>query len=387
MSENERLRINIQPVLSETEKLEIKNTRKYMIDMLMVLLAPMAMSFYYYGLRAVLLVLYAVLSALICEFLASKIYKFRASYSDLSSIVTAISIAMCIPASSAWWVPVLITVFALAVVKFPFGNSRSLMFLPSAAGLAFLIVCNPASMFSYPVIPTTADKFAQLSSSNAALGNSIAYMLSQGNSIGINIISYIDIAVGNVSGPMGTTCAVAIIGGLLYLLIRRPRTAMMSFVYLGTCAVYAFLFPRITTGRGISIIMELCSGLTGFAALLFVTNETLAPKRTNARVLYAVLMGLITMILRTFGSIEDSTVFAVLIANAFACTLDQKLPITKREQLLLDKKKEAEAMSTDKPVDTDEQSQIVAQKVMEIINNSEEMQESAEDENGGGENE
>ena len=387
MSENERLRINIQPVLSETEKLEIKNTRKYMIDMLMVLLAPMAMSFYYYGLRAVLLVLYAVLSALICEFLSSKIYKFRASYSDLSSIVTAISIAMCIPASSAWWVPVLITVFALAVVKFPFGNTRSLMFLPSAAGIAFLTVCNSASMFSYPVIPTTADKFAQLSSSNAALGNSIAYMLSQGNSIGINIISYIDIAVGNVSGPMGTTCAVAIIGGLLYLLIRRPRTAMMSFVYLGTCAVYAFLFPRITTGRGISIIMELCSGLTGFAALLFVTNETLAPKRTNARVLYAVLMGLITMILRTFGSIEDSTVFAVLIANAFACTLDQKLPITKREQLLLDKKKEAEAMSTDKPIDTDEQSQIVAQKVMEIINNSEETQESAEDENGGIENE
>lgn len=387
MSENERLRINIQPVLSETEKLEIKNTRKYMIDMLMVLLAPMAMSFYYYGLRAVLLVLYAVLSALICEFLSSKIYKFRASYSDLSSIVTAISIAMCIPASSAWWVPVLITVFALAVVKFPFGNSRSLMFLPSASGIAFLTVCNSASMFSYPVIPTTADKFAQLSSTNAALGNSIAYMLSQGNSIGINIISYIDIAVGNVSGPMGTTCAVAIIGGLLYLLIRRPRTAMMSFVYLGTCAVYAFLFPRITTGRGISIIMELCSGLTGFAALLFVTNETLAPKRTNARVLYAVLMGLMTMILRTFGSIEDSTVFAVLIANAFACTLDQKLPITKREQLLLDKKKEAEAMSTDKPIDTDEQSQIVAQKVMEIINNSEETQESAEDENGGVENE
>lgn len=387
MSEREQLRINLQPELSETEKLEIKNTRKYMIDMLLVLFAPMVMSFYYYGLRAVLLVLYSVISALVCEFLASKIYKFRANYSDLSSIVTAISIAMCIPASSPWWVPVLLTVFALAVVKFPFGNSRSLMFLPSAAGLAFLIVCNSARMFSYPIIPTQADKFAQLSSANATLGNSIAYMLSQGNSIGINIISYIDIAVGNVSGPMGTTCAVAIIGGLLYLLVRRPRTAMMSFVYLGTCAVYAFLFPRITTGRGISIIMELCSGLTGFAALLFVTNETLAPKRTNARVLYAVLMGLITMILRTFGSIEDSTVFAVLITNAFACTLDQRLPITKREKLLLDRKKEAEAMSTDKPVDTDEQSQIVAQKVMEIINNSEETQKDAEDENGGGENE
>lgn len=387
MSEREQLRINLQPELSETEKLEIKNTRKYMIDMLLVLFAPMAMSFYYYGLRAVLLVLYSVISALVCEFLASKIYKFRANYSDLSSIVTAISIAMCIPASSPWWVPVLLTVFALAVVKFPFGNSRSLMFLPSAAGLAFFIVCNSERMFSYPIIPTQADKFAQLSSANATLGNSIAYMLSQGNSIGINIIRYIDIAVGNVSGPMGTTCAVAIIGGLLYLLIRRPRTAMMSFVYLGTCAVYAFLFPRITTGRGISIIMELCSGFTGFAALLFVTNETLAPKRTNARVLYAVLMGLITMILRTFGSIEDSTVFAVLITNAFACTLDQRLPITKREKLLLDRKKEAEAMSTDKPVDTEEQSQIVAQKVMEIINNSEETQKDAEDENGGGENE
>ncbi len=382
MSDREQ-RINAQPVLSEKEKLEIKNTRKYMIDMLMVLVAPMAMSFYYYGLRAVLLVLYSVVTALVCEFLTSRIYKFEASYSDLSSIVTAITVAMCIPASSPWWVPILTTVFALAVVKFPFGNSRSLMFLPSAAGIAFLTVCNSARMFAYPIIPTQSDKFAVLSSENAAQGNSIAYMLSQGNSIGINIISYIDIAVGNVSGPMGATCAVAIFAGLLYLLIRRPKTAAMSFIYLGTCAVYAFLFPRITTGRGISVIMELCSGLVGFAALMFVTNETLAPKRTNARILYAALMGLMTMLLRTFGSFEDSTVFAVLIANSFAAALDKKLPLTKKEKLLIEQKKAAEAMSVDRPIDTEEQSQIVAQKVMDIINSSEDSQASAEKENGG----
>ncbi len=382
MSDREQ-RINAQPVLSEKEKLEIKNTRKYMIDMLMVIVAPMAMSFYYYGLRAVLLVLYSVVTALVCEFLTSRIYKFEASYSDLSSIVTAITVAMCIPASSPWWVPILTTVFALAVVKFPFGNSRSLMFLPSAAGIAFLTVCNSARMFAYPIIPTQSDKFAVLSSENAAQGNSIAYMLSQGNSIGINIISYIDIAVGNVSGPMGATCAVAIFAGLLYLLIRRPKTAAMSFIYLGTCAVYAFLFPRITTGRGISVIMELCSGLVGFAALMFVTNETLAPKRTNARILYAALMGLMTMLLRTFGSFEDSTVFAVLIANSFAAALDKKLPLTKKEKLLIEQKKAAEAMSVDRPIDTEEQSQIVAQKVMDIINSSEDSQASDEKENGG----
>lgn len=382
MSDREQ-RINAQPVLSEKEKLEIKNTRKYMIDMLMVLVAPMAMSFYYYGLRAVLLVLYSVVTALVCELLASRIYKFEACFSDLSSMVTAITVAMCIPASSPWWVPILTTVFALAVVKFPFGNSRSLMFLPSAAGIAFLTVCNSARMFAYPIIPTQSDKFAVLSSENAAQGNSIAYMLSQGNSIGINIISYIDIAVGNVSGPMGATCALAIFAGLLYLLIRRPKTAVMSFVYLGTCAVYAFLFPRITTGRGISVIMELCSGLVGFAALMFVTNETLAPKRTNARILYAALMGLMTMLLRTFGSFEDSTVFAVLIANSFAAALDKKLPLTKKEKLLIEQKKAAEAMSVDRPIDTEEQSQIVAQKVMDIINSSEDLQASAEKENGG----
>lgn len=382
MSDREQ-RINAQPVLSEKEKLEIKNTRKYMIDMLMVLVAPMAMSFYYYGLRAVLLVLYSVVTALVCELLASRICKFEACFSDLSSMVTAITVAMCIPASSPWWVPILTTVFALAVVKFPFGNSRSLMFLPSAAGIAFLTVCNSARMFAYPIIPTQSDKFAVLSSENAAQGNSIAYMLSQGNSIGINIISYIDIAVGNVSGPMGATCALAIFAGLLYLLIRRPKTAVMSFVYLGTCAVYAFLFPRITTGRGISVIMELCSGLVGFAALMFVTNETLAPKRTNARILYAALMGLMTMLLRTFGSFEDSTVFAVLIANSFAAALDKKLPLTKKEKLLIEQKKAAEAMSVDRPIDTEEQSQIVAQKVMDIINSSEDSQASTEKENGG----
>lgn len=385
MSEREKM-INAKPVLSEKEKFEIKNTRKNMTDILMVLIAPTVMSVYYYGLRAVLILLYSVIAAIVCEFAVSKLYKVEACYSDLSSIVTAISIALCIPASSSWWVPVLITVFALAAVKFPFGNARTLVFLPAAAGLAFLTVCSSETMFSYPTVPTTVEKFALLSSENATQGNSIAYMLSQGNSIGINIVSYIDIAVGNVAGPMGATCAVAIMGGLCYLLVRRPKTALMSFVYLGTCAVYAFLFPRITTGRFISVIMELCSGLIGMAALVFIANEVLAPKRTVSRVCYAVSMGLITMLLRTFGSFEDSTVFAVLAVNAFAPAFDKKLPYTKKEKLQMEKNRIAQEMSTDKPVDAQEQSKIIAQKVAEIIN-TEKTSEEQNSENGGESNE
>ena len=160
-----------------------------------------------------------------------------------------------------WWIPCLAVVFAIAVVKLPFGDSRSLMFLPSAGGIAFVTICFPEEIFAYPVIPQPVDSLAVFGSENFIQGDSIAYMLSQGNSIGVNIVNYIDIAVGNVPGPMGTTCAVAMLGGLIYMLFRRPKGAVVSVSFLTACALFAAVFPRVGTSRTISVIMELSGGL------------------------------------------------------------------------------------------------------------------------------
>lgn len=363
---------NTAPVLSPEKKLEIDNTRKYMFDMLLMLFAPAVMAWYYYGERAVRLMALSVITAVLCELAGSKLFKAKATVSDLSAVVTGLAIALCVPASSPWWLACAASAFAIIAAKLPFGNSRGIMFLPAAAGLAFITICCPKEFFTYPAIPALSEKLAAYGSDGFASGTSIAYMLTQRTSIGINIISYIDILVGNVAGPMGATCAVALLGAFVYLMFRRHKNAIIPVMYFAVCIVYAFLFTRVSTGRLISVAMELSGGLLLFGGVFFMTNEILAPKRFVAKLCYGACGGLIVMLMRTFGTYEDSTVFAVLIVNAIAPVLDKKLPLTKKEKRILleqQEKAEKETENTDIPESgkTDAEILEMVEKVKENI--------------------
>ncbi len=333
---------NTAPVLSPEKKLEIENTRKYMLDILLMLFAPAVMAWYYYGERAVRLMALSVITAVLCELAGSKLFKAGATVSDLSAVATGLAIALCVPASSPWWLACAASAFAIIVAKLPFGNSRGVMFLPAAAGLAFITICFPEEFFAYPAIPSVSEKLAAYGSDGFVSGTSIAYMLTQRTSIGINIISYIDILVGNIAGPMGATCMAALIGAFVYLMFRRPKNAVIPVMYFAVCIAYAFLFTRVSTGRLVSVAMELSGGLLMFGGVFFMTNETLAPERFTAKLCYGACGGLIVMLMRSFGAYEDSTVFAVLIVNAIAPVLDKKLPLTKKEKKILLEQQEQE---------------------------------------------
>lgn len=349
---------NASVIAKETEsqerKLQIKDTRKYMFDMLLLLAAPTVMAWYYYGMRALWLIVISVITAVLTEIAVSALFKAKACIADLSSVVTAVSIALCMPASVSWWIPCFAVIFAVAAVKIPFGGSSGIMFVPAAAGIAFAAVCFPDQLFSYPAIPHPVDSLAVFGSEGFVAGESTAHMLSQGNSIGVSIVNFIDIAVGNVPGPMGATCAVAMLGGLIFLIFRRPKGAAVSVSFLLTCAAFAALFPRIGTSKGISVIMELSSGILFFAAVIFASNETVAPKRLISRVCYGIFGGIIAMLLRRYSPLEESSVFAILLINSVAPVFDSKIPVfglekkhlmnelekTKEEQLRLEKELE-----------------------------------------------
>lgn len=305
----------------------IRKTRKYMLDMLLLLCAPAVMAWYYYGSRALKLICVCVITAILTQITVSAIVKARSYISDLSAVFIAASIALCMPAYADWWLPCLAVIFAVTVAVIPFGGPENLLFSPAAAGLAFITICFPDKVFAYPVIPSAPENLPLLSSVGFIKGESISYMLSQGNSIGVNIINYIDILVGNVPGPMGATCAIAMLGGLVYLIFRRPKGAVISLSYLLTCAAFAAVFPRIGGGRLVSVIMELCGGFTLISALIFISDETVAPKRFISRVCYGVAAGLIAMLLRLYSPLEESSVFAVLLANGISPVFDSKIPV------------------------------------------------------------
>ena len=307
--------------LTKEEKQSLDNTRKYMLDMLFISVAPMIMAVYYYGLRALLLLLVSVGSAVICELAAGRVYSAKNSVSDLSSVVIGVFAALCVPASAPIYLPILISSFAVLAVKMPFGNSA--LFSPTCAGIAFASICLKETMFKYPSVLSSSDKMLMLDAEMYYSGESVAQMLSKGNSIGRNVINYIDIFVGNVPGAMGVTCMLALIGGLIYITIRRPKAALITYCYLITCAAAAYLFPRVTTGRWISVFMELSAGFLLFAGIAFLTNDNFAPEKISARILYGISAGVLVMLLRHISSFEDSTVFALLLLNGIAPVFDR----------------------------------------------------------------
>lgn len=326
---------DVSPKYTPEMKAAIKTTRKYSIDMIIIMAFPAVMAWYYYGERAVRLMVFSMITAVLVELLGSKLFRINSTLGDFSAVATGLAISLCLPASSPIWLPCLASTFAIFAGKLPFGNARSQMFNSAAAGIAFITICMPDKVFAYPAILDTA-KTAVLGSAGFTKGDSIAYMLSQKTSIGVNIISYLDVLVGNVSGPMGAACALAMIGALVYLFIRRPKTIAVSGSFLLVCFIYSVLFPRVLTGRLISAFMELCGGLILFAAVFFLSDESIMPKKFYARLAYGVSAGLICMIIRSFGAFEDGTVFAILITNGLANAYD-KLPYTRHE-----KKKRAE---------------------------------------------
>ena len=128
-------------------------------------------------------------------------------------------------------------------------------------------------------------------------------------------ISVSDILTGSVSGPMGTACAVVLLGCAVFLLIRRPRAFIGTFGFVLACAVLALLFPRVNTGALASLILEVCSGSLLFAAVFFITDPATSPRNPVYALIYGVYSGALCMITRYFGIYEESVCFAVIIAN------------------------------------------------------------------------
>ena len=170
-----------------------------------------------------------------------------------------------------------------------------------------MTLCWQDRVFRYPAIGTGG--FVQ--------GTSLAGMLHSGISIRPNTVKIFDILIGNVPGPMGAS-ALVLLTMLIYLGIRYRRSVLNALSFLLSCAVMAFLFPRIhgVNARPVSLLMELCSGTLLFAALFFVTDPAISPQKSGHRILYGLFTGTVCMLLRRFSNFEECVCFGILICNA-----------------------------------------------------------------------
>lgn len=296
-------------------------------DYIIMLVAPCIVALWYYGTRVLSVLAVSVVTALISDFAACALLGKSFRIKDLSNIVIGAVIAMMLPASVPLYIPAAAAAFAVVAVKIPFGGALHAPFVPAAAGFAFVSVCFKDLVFTYDVNPS--GKFLGSSS----LGS----LLTNGNSVHLNAANTFEIITGNVAGPMGTGCIILLIGCCAYLFVRRRKALLATAGFLGACALYAAVFPRINASLLDGIFLELSAGSLMFAAVFIVTDHATLPQNGINRVIYGAVCGVFCMAMRAFGTYEETVCFAVLLANGLRPVADSVFDVLSQKAVSLRK--------------------------------------------------
>lgn len=282
------------------------------------LLALLVLPVIRYGPRPLVMAGASVLTAVLCEIVFGLIRTRLVSVTELSSVVTALTVAMLLPLNAPLWLPCAASAFAVLVAKEPFGSFGRTPFHPAAAGVAFAILCWPDRVFTY-FDPSKPYLLPALGDCVFTAAQSPAAVLKDGLK---PAVVPLNLLWGNGVGPLGTT-AVLVIGACgLYLAASRAARPEAALCFLGSAAVLAALFPRIACSPLTSVKYELLTGSLLFAAVFLVTEPVPAPSTFSGRCIYGALAGAFTMVFRHFGAYEQGVCFALLLADAFIPIID-----------------------------------------------------------------
>lgn len=289
-------------VVSGTPHVRSKESiQSIMRDVVIALVPATIMGIFYFGVKALILILASIVSAVFFEWLYETLLKKPVTISDLSAVVTGLLLAMNLPASAPIWVPIVGSAFAIIFAKQLFGGLGQNFINPALAGRAFLLA-------SYPTEMTTWTAPTGFSGADAvAVATPLAELKN-----GALTASLGDLITGNIGGCIGETCAIALIIGFIYLLYKHVISWKIPVIYVATVFVLFALIGR----HGVRMpIHELFAGGLMLGAIFMATDYASSPVTPKGQIIFAVGCGLLTYLIRTFGGYPEGVSYSILIMN------------------------------------------------------------------------
>lgn len=296
--------------MEEKNGLQVSYINNYLIDTLILLVMPQLVACFLYGFRPLLLSVFTIAATFTATILCAHFTKGFHPVNLLSAIITGWCIALLMPASAPYWLPILGGIFAVFIAQLPFGSVEYAPFAPVAAGYAFLSVCFKDLVYAYPLTSYTPPLFGVTENASAI---SVAKMLKSSN---VGYYDIFNIFSGEVVGPVGATCFAVLLASMLFLLIRNRKGFVASASFVFMCGLIAVIFPRVSGSIWESLLLELSSGSLMFFAVFVMPLPFLLPKTFLGQVAYGVFTGVICMLMRHIGVFEAGACFAILIMNS-----------------------------------------------------------------------
>ncbi len=313
------------------------DTRSLMLDVLIALFPALAVGVYTFGPRALVLTVIAMAACAAFETLYNKIMGTPNTIGDLSCLVTGALIAFNIPVAAPVWLPVFGSLFGIIIVKMLFGGLGRNFMNPALGARAFMMASWPALMTTWTLIHTQLPLFGNVSVDGISTATPLSY-LKQGT---LPIDATLpEMLLGQTSGVIGETSALALIAGGLYLVYRKVITINIPLAYILTVAVITFLFPMGGQPRLAWMLSQILSGGLMLGAIFMATDYVTSPVTPRGQVIFGAGCGLLTVFIRYFGGLPEGVSYSILLMNTLVWAID-KATHPRKFGYALDKKKEA----------------------------------------------
>jgi electron transport complex protein RnfD len=272
-----------------------RTTQKIMLDVLIALLPAGVASVLIFGLRSLLVIAVCVATCVVSEWIFEKICKKENTVTDLSAVVTGVLLAYNLPVSIPLWQAAFGSMFAIVVVKQLFGGIGQNFANPAITARIVMLVAFSGTMTSwtFPDATSTATPLVLLFKGELS-----------------SLPSYTDMLLGLRGGCLGETCTIALLAGGIYLIARRVISWHTPVAFIGTVLLMSLIFDKAP-------LYQLMSGGLIIGAFFMATDYSTTPSTKWGKIIFGVGCGLITVLIRFWGTSPEGVSYSILLMNIF----------------------------------------------------------------------
>lgn len=275
-------------------------TSDIMFDVIIALVPATVFGIYHFGKSAAFLVLACILSCVGFEALYQWGMKKKVTISDWSAVVTGLLLALNLPPTLPIWMAVVGSAFAIIIVKQLFGGLGQNFMNPALGGRCFLVMAFGSFMTNFVVDGVT--RATPLTTLRLGLP--------------LDFSDIKNMFLGFTAGTIGETSAAALLIGGIYLLIKKVISPRIPVAYIGTFAICIAIYATIKDFDVLEYtLIHLCSGGLMLGAWFMATDYATSPITPNGKIVFGILLGLLTFVLRIFGSSTEGVSYAIIFCN------------------------------------------------------------------------
>jgi electron transport complex protein RnfD len=276
-------------------------TSNIMLDVLIALIPAVVAATVIFGFGALVSIVFSAAFSLLCEYVFNLVIKKKQTVGDLSALVTGVILALNMPAALPLYMLLIGDFFAIIIVKALFGGMGKNFANPAMTARIVLTIAFPSAMSTF------IEPFSDAVASATPLASKSA--------------SYMDLFLGNTAGSIGEVSALALIIGGIYLIAKKVISPVIPVSFVGTVALISLILNE-------DPLYAVLSGGLLLGAIFMATDYVTSPITTRGKWIFGIGLGVLTAIIRIFGSYPEGVSFAILLMNI--CTpLIEKIPSKK----------------------------------------------------------